>query len=180
MKKLIIPIVIVLLLIIIGSVFILNNYESNQQIHTMKSFLESYYTVNDFKILDDLENQVNLENIISIFDALYEEEYKSYITKDCYNDIVANRSIFYTKTIAKDFNCTMSLSGVEFDRLADTVDGSPAFSYTVRVKTTLEDQKSRDIVETGTLTIKRVDNKWLINNFYCRRELYGEVKKLMR
>ncbi len=180
MKKLIIPIIIVLLLIIIGSVFIINNHKSNKQIRIMKSFFDSYYTVNDFKILDDLENQVNLENIISIFDALYEEEYKNYITKDCYNDIVANRSIFYTKTIAKDFNCTMSLSGVEFDRLANTVDGSPAFSYTARVRTTLGDQNSKEIVETGTLIIKQVDNKWLINNFYCRRELYGEVKNLTR
>lgn len=174
-KKTILIAVLVLVAVCTG-VYLAFNNTASKQYGAAEGFMKLYYGAFDSKNLDMLTEEVFVDGNSDEIEALYRDKYENLLTKEAYERLAADRDIFESEQIVKDFGCTLELTDVDFEKYADTVDGNPVYSYNARIKATFPDKGNREFTETGTVELVKEDNQWKVNRLNnMRGNLYKNI-----
>lgn len=180
MKRNLLPILVVLIIIVSGAFYFANTSQSKQQANIMTSLFKTYYNADNYETFDTLMEDASTENRANFLDNLYQEKYRTTLSKDAYRTLVANRTVLEPEQIVKDFNCTLELLKTDFSKEGTTLDGYPTYSYKAYIKVSLPNLEKIEVIETGTINFTKDKNKWEISLFRLQPGvLYNKVSKLV-
>lgn len=165
-------------IIIAVGIYLVSKTESAKQVNLMRSFLNTYYTVEGIELQSPFDDPGDLENIEKLYESLFQDKYSTFLTRECFDKLVASRFIHYPEQISKEFDCSLRFSRVELKRTTDSWEGNPTYSYKAYIRAGFANKKSQKLFETGSIILNKVNDKWIISSFNKRRELYSDIKNL--
>lgn len=171
---------IVLLCAVLLVIYVTNNGAEKKRKDAVSGLLKIYYSADDDETLDKVSDGASAAGEFdSTFEALYNEKYIEYLTKDAYERLSANRTILEPEKIVRDFGCTLKFIEADISKSADSAEGHPVYSYNARINVTLPDNENREIIETGTVEFVKEENQWKVDLLNVKTgELYDRVKDL--
>lgn len=179
-KKLIIFIPIILAIVILSGIYIAYNNIATAHYNAAFNFLNSYYSKDNYNILEKLADEMSSEGITDTFEALFQEKYNDLLTKEAYEHLAANRIILEPEQIVKDFDCSLELISVDIQKESKTVEGNHVYSYNARINVTLPNKEYKNFIETGTIEFFKEDNQWKVNRLNINKgNLYNSIEKFI-
>ncbi|GFR35466.1 hypothetical protein [Thermobrachium celere] len=156
------------LLLFVVVVLATNVILNNESKKVSKEFLNTYYNIQDVKILKS-------KDIKELKEALT-KKYEGILTEEALEKLAASRWILEGEKAADDFKCTLEIKNIQLKQDINSNDAK-SYDYTVNLIVKYPDGMKKQISQSGTLKLIKINNKWIINSVNVRE---GELYKLMK